>query len=59
MQEEEKQRCEDDCKPQQKAAVEKPWTLPYDPQLNSLIKETYKSVLPIDDEVEIYTALAK
>ncbi|KAB5533125.1 hypothetical protein PHYPO_G00128200 [Pangasianodon hypophthalmus] len=58
-QEDEKQRCDDECKPQQEAVEEKPWTLPYDAQFNSLIKETFKSVLPLHEEVEMYTALAK
>lgn len=50
---------EGECKPQQKAVKEKPWTPPYDAQLNNLIKETFESVLPLHDEVTMYTALAK
>ncbi|KAF5899689.1 armadillo repeat-containing protein 3, partial [Clarias magur] len=49
----------DDQQPQQEVVVEKPWTLPYDAQLNSLVKETFKSILPLQDEAEVYTALAK
>ncbi|KAF7691778.1 armadillo repeat-containing protein 3 [Silurus meridionalis] len=59
LQENGKQRHEDECKPQQEAVAEKPWTLPYDDQLNSLIEKIFKSVLPLHDEVEMYTALAK
>ncbi|MCJ8745703.1 hypothetical protein PDJAM_G00133410 [Pangasius djambal] len=58
-QEDEKQWYEDECKPQQEAGEEKPWTLPYDAQFNNLIKETFRSVLPLHEEVEMYTALAK
>lgn len=58
-QEDEKQRYEEECKPQQETAVEKPWTLPYDAQFNKLIKETFKSVVPLQREVEMYTALAE
>ncbi|XP_017308184.1 armadillo repeat-containing protein 3 [Ictalurus punctatus] len=59
LQKDEKLRYEDECKAQQEAAAEKPWTLPYDAQLNNLIKETFKSVLPLHEGVEMYTALAK
>ncbi|XP_027029535.2 armadillo repeat-containing protein 3 isoform X1 [Tachysurus fulvidraco] len=58
-QEDEIQSHDNECKPQEEAVVEKPWTLPYDAQLNNLIKETFKSVLPLHDEVEMYTAVAK
>ncbi|KAM9436480.1 armadillo repeat-containing protein 3 [Clarias gariepinus] len=49
----------DDQQPQQEAVVEKPWTLPYDAHLNSLVSETFKSILPLQDEAEVYIALAK
>ncbi|XP_060717598.1 armadillo repeat-containing protein 3 [Tachysurus vachellii] len=58
-QEDEIQSLDIECKPQEEAVVEKPWTLPYDAQLNNLIKETFRSVMPLHDEVEMYTALAK
>lgn len=56
--EDENQKNKDEHKPQQEAVVEKPWTMPYDAQLNNLIKESFKSVLPLNDEVEMYTTLA-
>ncbi|TSL10159.1 Armadillo repeat-containing protein 3 [Bagarius yarrelli] len=59
FQEDEKQKYEDECKLKQEAEVEKPWTLPYDAQLNKLIKESFNSILSLDDEVEMYTTLAK
>ncbi|XP_072544871.1 armadillo repeat-containing protein 3 isoform X2 [Salminus brasiliensis] len=57
-QEDEKQRDEDESKPEA-AAVEKPWTLPYDAAFHSLIAEAAKMVLPKNEEAQMYTALAK
>ncbi|XP_056306737.1 armadillo repeat-containing protein 3 [Danio aesculapii] len=56
--EDEKKKEEDECKPQQEMMVEETWSLPYDAAFHNLVKEAAESIMPLQDEVKMYTALA-
>ncbi|XP_066534229.1 armadillo repeat-containing protein 3 isoform X2 [Hoplias malabaricus] len=49
---------QDDDKPQQVAAMEKPWTLPFDSAFHDLVT-TAKTLLPQNQVAEVYNSLAK
>ncbi|XP_062841883.1 armadillo repeat-containing protein 3 isoform X2 [Trichomycterus rosablanca] len=57
--EDEKQKDEDDYKPQLEAPIEKPSVPPYDVAFHNLITKATESVLPLREEVDVYSALAK
>lgn len=54
----EEKKDEDDFKPQPDVVLEETWKLPYDAEFHNLVQEATKSVLPLQDEVKMYSALA-
>ncbi|XP_050953871.1 armadillo repeat-containing protein 3 [Labeo rohita] len=57
--EDEKKKDEDEYKPQPEMVVDEAWSLPYDAAFHNLVKEAVESILPLQDVVKMYTALAK
>ncbi|XP_051543052.1 armadillo repeat-containing protein 3 [Myxocyprinus asiaticus] len=57
--EDEKKKDEDEGKPQQETVVDEAWRLPDDAAFHNLVKEAAKSILPLQEEVRMYIALAK
>ncbi|TRZ00312.1 hypothetical protein DNTS_009909 [Danionella cerebrum] len=54
----EKKNNEDETKPNQEIVVDKGWSLPCDTAFLKLVEEAAESVLPLQDEVSMYSALA-